>query len=186
MTCFEFPTLPAFSWIVHVFQMCWSKSSLSFFVVNMFSVRRPLLSADAWPCPVRGLCLFTSVTWQEETSKILQLWCKLLTHTVKTFKAVLLWMFQLVTLCCLRNKPSTLQALFITCGNQSWPGHVVLGSRLCYRKQEMLVQNLRAASGSHVKAKSQHSAWCSANQERKLVVLIISGDVSSLAWLSRG
>lgn len=69
----------------------------------------------------------------------------------------------------------TLQALFITCGDQSLPSHIVLGSRLCYRKQEMMVQNLRAASESHVKAKSQHSECLDAsstNQERKLIVLI--------------
>lgn len=83
----------------------------------------------------------------------------------------------------------TLQALFITCGDQSLPSHIVLGSRLCYRKQEMIVQNLRAASESHIKAKSQHSmSWCILNKPGKKADCTdqYPGDFSSLAWLSQG
>lgn len=117
MTCFEFPTLYVFSWIVHVFQMCWSKRSLSFFVVNMFFCETPsaVCGRSAVSCArlvVVGCslmtCLFTSVTRQKcPKSFSCDGSCKLLIHTVTNFKAVLLWMFQLITLCCLRNNPST-------------------------------------------------------------------------------
>lgn len=175
------PTVMAFTWLALSFRlfMRFPESSMFSRCADLrevcpslwwtcFSVRLPLLSADARPCPVRGLWLSDAPWWRVSShqshgrkkcpkSFSCDGSCKLLIHTVTNFKAVLLWMFQLITLCCLRNNPSTLQALFITCGDQSLPSHIVLGSRLCYRKQEMIVQNLRAASESHVKAKSQHS-----------------------------